>query len=192
VLSPSTNDQIIESIDAPPQGIAMAPAELGEGRFRIDQRTMRSISGCRSAVCSFASPDAALPVSLLPSMVIARGEPRLMQLLNLVSDETRRSRPGRELVLERLLDVLLIEALRCGSDTAWPPSVARELSDNRLVAASRRACAAGLWLDGRQSCRRSRDVAFVLLPAVHPSSGCRRWNISSLGLCSCNAPIAPP
>src|SRR5271154_4549695 len=35
VLSPSTNDQIIESIDAPPQGIAMAPAELGEGRFRI-------------------------------------------------------------------------------------------------------------------------------------------------------------
>jgi AraC-like DNA-binding protein len=137
VLSPSTNDQIIESIDAPPQGIAMAPAELGEGRFRIDQRTMRSISGCGSAVCSFASPDAALPVSLLPSMVIARGEPRLMQLLNLVSDETRRSRPGRELVLERLLDVLLIEALRCGSDTAWPPSVARELSDNRLVAASR-------------------------------------------------------
>jgi hypothetical protein len=35
VLSPSTTDQIIESIDAPPQGIAMAPAELGEGRFRI-------------------------------------------------------------------------------------------------------------------------------------------------------------
>jgi transcriptional regulator GlxA family with amidase domain len=70
-------------------------------------------------------------------MVIARGEPRLMQLLNLVSDETRRSRPGRELVLERLLEVLLIEALRCGSDTASPPSVARELSDNRLVAASR-------------------------------------------------------
>jgi len=30
-----SNDQIIESIDAPPQGIAMAPAELGEGRFRI-------------------------------------------------------------------------------------------------------------------------------------------------------------
>ena len=40
-------------------------------------------------------------------------------------------------MLERLLGVLLIEALRCGSDTASPPSVARELSDNQLVAASR-------------------------------------------------------
>jgi hypothetical protein len=35
VLSPSTNDQIIESIDAPPPGIAMAPTELSEGRFRV-------------------------------------------------------------------------------------------------------------------------------------------------------------
>jgi AraC-like DNA-binding protein len=78
-----------------------------------------------------------LLVSLLPSMVIARGEPRLAQLLNLVSDETRQSRPGRELVLERLLEVLLIEALRCGADTASAPSVARGLSDNRLVAALR-------------------------------------------------------
>jgi AraC-like DNA-binding protein len=51
--------------------------------------------------------------------------------------ETRQSRPGRELVLERLLEVLLIEALRCGADTASAPSVARGLSDNRLVAALR-------------------------------------------------------
>jgi AraC-like DNA-binding protein len=43
----------------------------------------------------------------------------------------------RELVLERLLEVLLIEALRCGADTASAPSVARGLSDNRLVAALR-------------------------------------------------------
>ena len=137
VLSSSTNDQIIESIDAPPQGIAMAPAELSEGRFRVgladDEVNLRMQIG----LCSFASPDAALLVSLLPSMVIARGEPRLAQLLNLVSDETRQSRPGRELVLERLLEVLLIEALRSGADTASAPSVARGLSDNRLVAALR-------------------------------------------------------
>ena len=137
VLSPSTNDQVIESIDAPPQGIAMAPAELSEGRFRVgladDEVNLRMQIG----LCSFASPDAALLVSLLPSMVIARGEPRLAQLLNLVSDETRQSRPGRELVLERLLEVLLIEALRCGADTASAPSVARGLSDNQLVAALR-------------------------------------------------------
>ena len=137
VLSPSTNDQIIESIDAPPQGIAMAPTELSEGRFRVgladDEVNLRMQIG----LCSFASPDAALLVSLLPSMIIARGEPRLAQLLNLVSDETRQSRPGRELVLERLLEVLLIEALRSGADTASAPSVARGLSDNQLVAALR-------------------------------------------------------
>jgi transcriptional regulator GlxA family with amidase domain len=35
------------------------------------------------------------------------------------------------------LEVLLIEALRCGTDTASVPSVARALSDDRLVAALR-------------------------------------------------------
>jgi transcriptional regulator GlxA family with amidase domain len=40
-------------------------------------------------------------------------------------------------VLERLLEVLLIEALRCGTDVASMPSVARGLSDDRLVAALR-------------------------------------------------------
>src|ERR1700742_102798 len=33
LLSPSTNDQVIESIDAPPHGIGMLPTELGEGRY---------------------------------------------------------------------------------------------------------------------------------------------------------------
>src|SRR5690606_10724215 len=35
LLSPSTNNQIIESIEAPPHGIDMLPVELGEGRFRV-------------------------------------------------------------------------------------------------------------------------------------------------------------
>jgi len=141
VLSPSTGDQVIESIDAPPHGIGMVPAELGEGRFRVGPAHEPVNLRMQVGLCSFASPDAALLVSLLPSMVVARGEPRLAQLLHLVDDETRQSRPGRELVLERLLEVLLIEALRCGTDTdtdtASVPSVARGLSDDRLVAALR-------------------------------------------------------
>jgi transcriptional regulator GlxA family with amidase domain len=137
VLSPATNDQVIESIEPPLPGIAMAPRELGEGRFRVGSDDEPINVRMQIGLCSFASPDAALLVSLLPSRVIARDEPRLAQLLHLVGDETRQSRPGRELVLERLLEVLLIEALRCGSDTASVPSVARGLSDNRLVAALR-------------------------------------------------------
>lgn len=137
VLSPSSNDQVIESIDAPPHGIDMMPVELGTGRFRVGRADQPVNLRMQVGLCRFASPDAALLVSLLPSMVVARGEPRLAQLLQLVGDETRQSRPGRELVLERLLEVLLIEALRCGTDIASVPSVARGLSDNRLAAALR-------------------------------------------------------
>jgi AraC-like DNA-binding protein len=137
VLSPSTNDHVVESIDAPRQGIAMAPMEIGEGRFRVGRPGEPVNLRMQVGLCSFASPDAALLVSLLPAMIVTRGEPRLALLLQLVGDETRQCRSGRELVLERLLEVLLIEALRCGADVTSAPSVARGLSDDRLVSALR-------------------------------------------------------
>jgi AraC-like DNA-binding protein len=137
VLSPSASDQVIESIDAPPHGIDMMPTQIGLGRFRVGAANEPVNLRMQVGLCSFASPDAALLVSLLPAMIVARGEPRLAQLLHLVGDETRQSRPGRELVLERLLEVLLIEALRCGTHIVPVPSVARGLSDNRLAAALR-------------------------------------------------------
>lgn len=137
VLAPTSSHQLLESTDAPRHGIEMLPRELGEGRFRVGPADEPVNLRMQVGLCSFASPDAALLVSLLPSMVIARGEPRLAQVLALVGDEIRAARPGRELVLERLLEVLLIEALRCGNDAASMPSVARGLSDERLVAALR-------------------------------------------------------
>jgi len=137
VLMPATIGQAVESIDAPPYGADMVPTEIGEGRFRIGKAGEPVNLRMQVGICSFASPDAALLVSLLPAMVVVRGEPRLATLMQLVGDETRKVRPGRELVLERLLEVLLIEALRCGSDPASVPSVARGLSDERLVAALR-------------------------------------------------------
>lgn len=137
LLSPSTNDQVIESIQAPPRGLDMLPVELGEGRFRVGRSGEPVNLRMQVGLCSFASPDAALLISLLPAMVVARAEPRLATLMQLVGDETRNARPGRDLILERLLEVLLIEALRCGTDTAAVPSVARGLSDDRLVAALR-------------------------------------------------------
>jgi AraC-like DNA-binding protein len=137
VLLPASSDQAIESIDAPPHGIVMSPVEFEPGRFRIGKAGDAVNLRMQVGICSFAAPDAALLVSLLPTMVIARGEPRLATLMQLVGDETRQTRSGRELVLERLLEVLLIEALRCGTDTASVPSVARGLSDSRLVLALR-------------------------------------------------------
>lgn len=137
VLLPATSDQVIESIDPPPVGAAMVPTEIGEGRFRIGKADELVNLRMQVGICSFASPDAALLVSLLPAMVVARGEPRLATLMTLVGDETRDARPGRDLVLERLLEVLLIEALRCGTGSTSLPSVARGMSDERLVAALR-------------------------------------------------------
>ncbi|QIG78759.1 helix-turn-helix transcriptional regulator [Stakelama tenebrarum] len=137
LLAPATRAMTLESIAPPPRGVAMMPVEIGEGRFRVGPPEGAPNLRMQVGLCSFASPDAALLVSLLPTMVIAHGEPRLATLTQLVSDETRRDRPARELVLERLLEVLLIEALRTGAGTASAPGLGRGLADNRLAGALR-------------------------------------------------------
>jgi len=162
VLSPWTNDQVVESIDAPPHGIDMLPVELGEGRFRVGRSDEPINLRMQVGLCSFASPDAALLVSLLPAMVVARGEPRLATLMQLVGDETRQSRPGRELVLERLLEVLRYR--RC-------------LGAKRRARALRRSSGCGLagdpreasaWLDCRRPRCRGRDVTLGLFRPIQP------------------------
>jgi AraC-like DNA-binding protein len=86
----------------------------------------------------FGSPDAALMVALLPQLVHVRGEPRLGTLVQLVGDEAREQRAGRELVLGRLVEVLLVEALRSSSGAEVSPGLLRGLADTRLAAAIRR------------------------------------------------------
>ena len=75
---------------------------------------------------------------LLPQLVHVRGEARLATLVELVGEETRGTRPARDLVLARLLEVLLIEALRSMPATAGSPGLLRGLADPRLAAAIRR------------------------------------------------------
>ena len=83
----------------------------------------------------FDSPDAALMVSLLPAVVHVRGIERLSVLVGLVADESTAQRSGRDLVLTRLVEVLLIEALRSTSGDDAPPGLLRGLADARLAAA---------------------------------------------------------
>jgi AraC-like DNA-binding protein len=85
----------------------------------------------------FASPDAGLVVSLLPELVHIRGEARLATFVQLVADESREQRAGRDLVLNRLAEVLLVEALRTSGGAAASPGLLRGLADARLVAALR-------------------------------------------------------
>jgi transcriptional regulator GlxA family with amidase domain len=87
--------------------------------------------------CSFGSPDAALLVSLLPRLVQVRGEARLATLVQLVRDESRTQRPAREAILSRLLEVMLIEALRSTAGTTASPGLLNGLADERLALALR-------------------------------------------------------
>lgn len=86
---------------------------------------------------AFESPDAALLVSLLPRMIHIRGVPRLAQLVRLVGEEAARDDLGRDLVLARLVEILLIEALRSVPGDAAQPGLLRGLADARIAAALR-------------------------------------------------------
>ena len=86
----------------------------------------------------FGSPDAALLVSLLPRLVHVRGVERLATLVHLVGGEAEQDdRPGRDLVLFRLVEVLLIEALRSAPGESAPPGLLKGLADERIARAIR-------------------------------------------------------
>lgn len=85
----------------------------------------------------FDSPDAALMVSLLPALVHVRGVERLSSLVELVADESMHRRAGRELVLRRLVEVLLVEALRATPRADAPPGLLRGLADPQIARALR-------------------------------------------------------
>jgi AraC-like DNA-binding protein len=110
-------------------------AQLGEVRHgtRGGHPDVRLLGGW----FAFDSPDAALLVSLLPALVHVRGAERLSVLVSLVSEESSERRSGRDLVLTRLVEVLLIEALRSTSGDDAPPGLLRGLADVQLASAMR-------------------------------------------------------
>jgi len=110
-------------------------AQLGEVRHgrRGGHPDVRLLGGW----FAFDSPDAALLVSLLPAVVHVRGVERLSMLVRLVGEESSDRRAGRELVLTRLVEVLLIEALRSTPGDDAPPGLLRGLADAQLASAMR-------------------------------------------------------
>ena len=86
----------------------------------------------------FGSPDTSLLVSMLPTLVHLRDAERLSLLVRLVAEESGSDQPGRDMVLERLVEILLIEALRMTQRDGAPPGLLRGLSDRKLAEAMRR------------------------------------------------------
>lgn len=138
VLIPAAYGVAISSLELPPPGVeTQAPVPLGNGEFRIGPPDTPIDARMMAGHFSFGSPDASLLVSLLPQFVHVRGEQRLATLVQLVREESREQRPAREVVLSRLLEVLLIEALRSTAGTSASQGLVRGLSDSRLAAAIR-------------------------------------------------------
>jgi len=137
VLIPATFGVAMSSLQSPDGEADSVPAALGEGKFRVGAQQGPADLRLVAGHCSFGSPDAALLVSLLPQLIHVRGEQRLATLVQWVGEESRGDRPARDVVLARLLEVLLIEALRSTTGTAASPGLARGLADARLAAAIR-------------------------------------------------------
>lgn len=138
ILIPTGYGRSMSSLETPAsEDTVNAPVQLSPGEFRLGTQSGPPDVRFLIGHCAFASPDAALLVSLLPRLVHVRGEKRLTTLVQLVRDESRASRPAREVVLARLLEVLLIEALRSTAGTAASQGLLRGLADDRLAAAIR-------------------------------------------------------
>lgn len=138
VLLPATPGFTMSGFDpATPVRIdpKVTPAPSGEVRHgdRGGRPDVRLLGG----YFVFDSPDAQLLVSLLPAVMHVRGVARLTALVRLVADEASARRSGRDLVLTRLVELLLIEALRATAGEDTPPGLLRGLADPRLAPALR-------------------------------------------------------
>ena len=138
LLIPAAHDYTVESREPPPPGRLTEPVMVAAGEVRLGDPDAEADVVILIGHCAFGSPDAALLVSLLPDLVHVRGEARLATLVGLISQEARGSRAARDLILARLLEVLLIEALRATTRTDASPGLLRGLADPRLATAIRR------------------------------------------------------
>lgn len=86
---------------------------------------------------AFGSPDTTLVFALLPCLLHVRGQARLTTLVQMIREEAQSARAAKEIVLERLLQLLLIEALRSDAAGLDTPGLLRGLADRHLGPAIR-------------------------------------------------------
>lgn len=138
VLIPAALEFSMSSIEAPAADAPdTLPQMLAPGEFWIGDPEQSAEVRTLIGYCHFDAPDAGLIVSLLPQVIHVRGESRLTLLVQLVMDECRAQRSARDIVLKRLLELLLIEALRSTLLGSACPGVMSGLADERVAAAIR-------------------------------------------------------
>lgn len=93
----------------------------------------------------FDPANVALLSDLLPALVHVRGDDpaagRLTRTIDLIAEEALADRPGRDLIVERLVEAMLVEALRLRAgavDALGRPGLLEGLADPHLARALRR------------------------------------------------------
>jgi AraC-like DNA-binding protein len=107
----------------------------GRDELRYGERTgdadMRMLGGSFEFDCG----DPRLLVSLLPKVVHVQGSVRLTLLVRMVGEESADQKPGSDIMLSRLVEMLLVEAMRSTTGGSAPPGLLRGLGDERLAQA---------------------------------------------------------
>ena len=116
--------------EASDQGVPLEEVRHGDAAGPSEVRLL-------GGYIEFESPETELFLSLLPVTILVRDSERLATLVRMVDEEVQRRDPGRELVLMRLVEILLIEALRTGQHGAPAQGILRGLADPRLSVAIR-------------------------------------------------------
>jgi AraC-like DNA-binding protein len=138
VLLPTTPRFTMSGFEpATPQPVDPHTAAAGPGEVRHGRRDGPPDVRLLGGYFVFDGDDAGLIASLLPGQVHVRGVPRLSALVELLIEEAAQERSGRELVLTRLVEILLVEALRLAPAADTPAGLLRGLSDARLAQALR-------------------------------------------------------
>jgi AraC-like DNA-binding protein len=137
VLIPAARDFSISSVPPPTTPSDSPHVMLPGGEVRIGEPGREPDYRALVGYCVLGSSDASLLLSLLPKIIHVRGERRLATLVELVGEEARADRPGKEIILAHLLEVLFIEAMRSTAATAAAPGLLRGLADERIAAAIR-------------------------------------------------------
>ncbi len=136
VLLPTTPAFTLSSA-APAPPVHLDPHEVasGRGEVRYGERSgepdMRSVGGA----FLFDSANHRLLVSLLPALVHIRDSPRLSQLVTMVGEESADARPGSDYMKSRLMELLLIEAMRATAAGGAPSGLLRGLGDAQIARA---------------------------------------------------------